>query len=295
MDNIYIKANETVILSDQEVDSTYILYKDGRLLAHEENLELIKTQNEYNPFMNPVVFFSMISEAEVDTTFINNGVEMLVLSHTKQNSMGESNFQLWLDMTNHEIFKLKRFDQSKHLHLCNYYEVNYEKSDKDNPHDSFEITRSKVLSLADRSIEYNAKQKVQIGDTLYNYSFLKLNGDSTRLTDYKNDYYLLYIWYIGCPPCMRAIPAMNKAFKKFDDVSIIGINTHDSNLKDLMTYKKRKEILCSIFYTNQLTKDYHFAYPTFIVLDSNLVVLKIVEGYTEPGFEELVDFFNKDE
>lgn len=291
LDNIYIKMNDTEIISDQDVDSTYILYENGRLNAEGENLDWIQLLNEYNPLLIPLDFFGYLSKAQVDTTFFKEGKKIIVITYSTKNDLAKNNYRLWLNLTDTIILKLSKRVFSEYHHLRKFIEVTYINYKKDHLKQDFNKVKSSMLSRGDRSMVYQGKPYLEPGDTLEGFEYLKLNGDTAMLEDFDKEYYLIDFWYMACPPCMRAIPAMKKVYGKNDNVSVIGVNTYDSDLKDLMIYKKEKGIPYTILYTDQLTQEYHFTYPTFIIMDKNLVVLKVLEGYTENSFEQFIEYF----
>ncbi|MCF8331793.1 MAG: TlpA family protein disulfide reductase [Bacteroidales bacterium] len=293
LDNIYIKMDETEIISDQDVDSTYILYENGRLNAEGENLDWIQRLNEYNPFLIPLDFFNQISNGRVDSSYQKNGKNIIVVEYQTAHDLAKNNYRLWLDITDTRLLKLQKTVYSDYLHLRKFIEVRYNNQQKEDFSQDFIDIKDELLSHGDRSLKSNQKQRIAVGDTMTGYSGLQLNGDTLRPEQMQSDYYLIDFWYMACPPCMRAVPAMNDAHEKFTDVMFLGINTADSDLGNLKTYKERKNISYVILYSNQIEKDYHLAYPTFVILDSKMVVQKVMEGFTENDFDSFIEFFDK--
>ena len=286
-DNMYIKFNTKEIIFDNNTDSTYTRYKDGRLNANNENSEWMQQLNEYNPFFFPLLFFKEIDNSKILSSYENNQKQFIVVSYTETDDLAEIHHKLWLNLTDTLLTKLNRKVESELLHLRKFIEVKYDFVRKDNPSRDFATVKNDVLSRGDRSKKYSGDPRIAVGDTLDNYFYRTLEGDTVKLQNYAADYFLIDLWYMACPPCWRAIPSMNEAEKEFSGVQVLGVNVADKNLEDLKAYQKKKDIVYDLVYSEQVTNDYHFAYPTFLILNSDGEVLKVMEGFTENKFEKL--------
>lgn len=123
-----------------------------------------------------------------------------------------------------------------------------------------------ILAIAISFLVYlkneNAK-KEDIGSNLYQYApdfeSWQLDGSRFALSDVKGRPIILNFWATWCPPCIREMPALQKAYEESDgEIMVIGVNMGE----DEETIRKFLETKVNV------------SYP--IVLDKNTA---IVESY----------------
>lgn len=109
-----------------------------------------------------------------------------------------------------------------------------------------------------------------------------------NLNDFRNKLTLYDIWYIDCPPCVKAIPHLNDLYNKYADLGlkVVGVNPFNNNEKDLkrlpnfLNYNKMDYPI--VFVDRAQSKELQVqAYPTFYLVDSKGIVL-----HSEVGFNE---------
>lgn len=120
--------------------------------------------------------------------------------------------------------------------------------------------------------------------------------------DLTNKVVLIDFWYMGCPPCLKAIPIIKKIqnnYKK-EDFIIIGINPFDSRNKELLKqFLVKNDMTYPIILGNgKLSEKFNTkSYPTFVVLDKNGIIQFEQKGYDEnlyPTLTEKIDLLLKD-
>lgn len=77
--------------------------------------------------------------------------------------------------------------------------------------------------------------KLDTAEILLNSIMIKMNGDSTKLSIFKDRWILVDFWYIGCFPCYKAMDFFNKMAVKYKENGLIvyGINPIDNDRKAL--------------------------------------------------------------
>ena len=117
-----------------------------------------------------------------------------------------------------------------------------------------------------------------------------LYSDLTKvnLHDYLDKLTLYDVWYIDCPPCIKAIPHLNGFHNKYGDLGlkVVGVNPFNNNEKDLkrmpnfLSYNKLDYPI--VFIEREESEELQVqVYPTFYLVDSNGNIL-----HSEIGFDE---------
>jgi thiol-disulfide isomerase/thioredoxin len=81
--------------------------------------------------------------------------------------------------------------------------------------------------------EHQAKDykrtELEIGKELPDFQFVDLNGKKHKFSEFRGKYVLLDFWGFWCPPCMRELPYLREAYKRFQarGLEIVGMNTDD--------------------------------------------------------------------
>lgn len=110
----------------------------------------------------------------------------------------------------------------------------------------------------------------------------------TNLHKFLDKLTLYDVWYMDCPPCIKAIPHLNELHNKYKDkgLKVVGVNPFNNNEKDLKRMSKflrKNNIDYPIVFTNheESRKLKIQFYPTFYLVDHNGKVL-----HSETGFDK---------
>lgn len=111
---------------------------------------------------------------------------------------------------------------------------------------------------------------------------------ASEFYDYLDKLTLFDIWYMDCPPCLKAIPLLNELHNKYNEMGlkIVGINPFNNNEKDL---KRMPNFLSHnkidypiLFIDREQNKQLKVpAYPSFYLVDHEGQIL-----HSEIGFDE---------
>ncbi|MBK8806530.1 MAG: redoxin domain-containing protein [Bacteroidales bacterium] len=135
----------------------------------------------------------------------------------------------------------------------------------------------------ERKVLYH--KKLAIGKQAPNFSVKTIDDKTLQLTDFNNQYLILYIWATHCSHCQESMPDMYKLskFVQKDKVAIVTISV-DKKKTDVSNFFKAKAIIdlptvCDeLSWDGKLINDYNiYATPTIIVIKDQKIVFKPME------------------
>ena len=85
---------------------------------------------------------------------------------------------------------------------------------------------------------------VQPGDPLSLPPFPTIQGDTLSLSDFKGKVVLLDFWYIGCGPCVDALPALQQLQDKYRDqgLVVIGLETYQPDPAKISRFLQPRDV-----------------------------------------------------
>ena len=110
-----------------------------------------------------------------------------------------------------------------------------------------------------------------------------LAGVATSLGDLAGDLVYVDFWYIGCGPCMRALPHLAHMEEKFGPAGfhVLGVN-HHQDAKTVKRYLDRRELDVPQAILDSLPEGYPVvAYPTWLLVDRDGSIIERDMGYSE--------------
>ena len=110
-----------------------------------------------------------------------------------------------------------------------------------------------------------------------------LAGVATSLGDLAGDLVYVDFWYIGCGPCMRALPHLAHMEEKFGPAGfhVLGVN-HHQEAKTVKRYLDRRELDVPQVILDSLPEGYPVvAYPTWFLVDRDGSIIERNMGYGE--------------
>lgn len=71
---------------------------------------------------------------------------------------------------------------------------------------------------------------VSVGATTPDTTLTDAYGSSVRLSDYRGQVIVLDFWASWCPPCLAAMPALDRLYHRYaaDGVIVFGVNVNDN-------------------------------------------------------------------
>ena len=110
-----------------------------------------------------------------------------------------------------------------------------------------------------------------------------LAGVATSLGDLAGDLVYVDFWYIGCGPCMRALPHLAHMEEEFGPAGfhVLGVN-HHQEAKTVKRYLDRRELDVPQVILDSLPEGYPVvAYPTWFLVDRDGSIIERNMGYGE--------------
>ena len=111
---------------------------------------------------------------------------------------------------------------------------------------------------------------------------LDLAGAATSLSDLAGDLVYVDFWYIGCGPCMRALPHLAHMEEEFGPAGfhVLGVNHQDA--KTVKRYLDRRELDVPQAILDSLPEGYPVvAYPTWFLVGRDGSIIERNMGYGE--------------
>jgi thiol-disulfide isomerase/thioredoxin len=127
--------------------------------------------------------------------------------------------------------------------------------------------------------------------------FLAMDDKKVRMTDYKGKLVLFEFWFVGCPPCIKAIPFLNKLREQYDSDKIAIVSVEYKNEKEIIEEylaQKNFDIKYQLLYNGQNTaKQLNIkGAPTFILVNKEGRVVFWALGLSEKIKEEIIQNIN---
>ncbi|MBO8170642.1 MAG: thiol-disulfide oxidoreductase ResA [Bacillaceae bacterium] len=143
-----------------------------------------------------------------------------------------------------------------------------------------------ILFIAVVGAIYNTaftdKQAIKEGAKAPDFVLPELRGGTIQLSDLKGKGVVLNFWGSWCPPCVEEMPALNRAYHKYQDdgVEIIGINISESKVA-VSSFVQRLNLDFPILLDQkrEITNLYEIdPIPTTFFIDKDGIIQKIVIG-----------------
>jgi thiol-disulfide isomerase/thioredoxin len=120
-----------------------------------------------------------------------------------------------------------------------------------------------------------------IGDEAPALAGLDLEGEPVSLEALNGQLVYVDFWYIGCGPCMSALPHLAKMQKEFgpEGFTVVGVN-HHQKAKTVQRYLDRRELEVPQMILDSLPTEYSVrAYPTWCLVGRDGRVIERNIGY----------------
>ncbi|WP_448587487.1 TlpA disulfide reductase family protein [Thermocrinis sp.] len=139
--------------------------------------------------------------------------------------------------------------------------------------------------------------EVQIQEQLTNIpdlTFVKVDGQEIKLSDYRGKVLLLNFWAVWCPPCKEELPIFEKAYKKYKHLGfeVIAVNTDTSERAMKEFLKENNYSFTFVRPKDDIEKQLKlFGLPTSYLIDRDGSVKKVKMGVYRELEKDLSEVF----
>lgn len=127
------------------------------------------------------------------------------------------------------------------------------------------------------------------------------NSDSiVKLSDTDAKFIILDFWYTSCYPCIKGIPVVNKIYKDYLEkgVAVYGVNMMDDEQKSKTRlekfFKNNPMSYTPLMIDPKMADQVGIrAYPTLLVLDSDLKIIHKEDGYSDDLYDRIAAVLNE--
>lgn len=110
-----------------------------------------------------------------------------------------------------------------------------------------------------------------------------IDGKKYKSDSLNSKIVLLDFWYVGCFPCLKSIPILEKIYEKYknDGLIVLGANIRDTNQVNLRKFADQRKITYPILINaSEVSKIFNVtSYPTLFFIDKNGIIREIEIGF----------------
>ena len=153
--------------------------------------------------------------------------------------------------------------------------------------------RPKTVEADAVKTEVQQVEDVQ-ADLAPDFELPDLQGNPLKLSSLRGKYVVLDFWGSWCIWCIRGIPHMKEAYKKYKDkMEILGVDCQDTEEKWKAAVEEHQlpwlQVRCPEDYLQTLGQQYRIqGFPTKVIIDPQGRLVKVVVG-EDPAFYTFLD------
>ena len=153
--------------------------------------------------------------------------------------------------------------------------------------------RPKTVEADAVKTEVQQMEDVQ-ADLAPDFELPDLQGNPLKLSSLRGKYVVLDFWGSWCIWCIRGIPHMKEAYRKYKDkMEILGIDCQDTEEKWKAAVEEHQlpwlQVRCPEDYLQMLGQQYRIqGFPTKVIIDPEGRLVKVVVG-ENPAFYTFLD------
>ena len=192
-----------------------------------------------------------------------------------------SKYEIWIDKSTDLPYKYRR-EMSHNISAETVSNVSLNKL-------KIEDFKASNYFMPDFAIETyrirNNSEKINdlIGKKASDWALQNASDNSIALKDLKSKVVMIQFTSVSCGPCRASIPFLNQlttAYKN-DDFDFVAIECTSKSLNALKNYQNKNAIKYKfLLSTKNVLAEYKInSFPVFFILDKNLIVQKVINGY----------------
>lgn len=104
--------------------------------------------------------------------------------------------------------------------------------------------KKNLIVMREQSAKDYRRVEFAVGKELPDFSFVDLEGKKRKFSEFRGKYVLLDFWGTWCPPCLRELPYLREAYKKFQSrgLEIVGMNTDSYQPEQIKAWLDKNDI-----------------------------------------------------
>lgn len=117
------------------------------------------------------------------------------------------------------------------------------------------------------------------------WKLISVSGDSLSSDRFRNKIIFYDFWYKSCFPCMKAMPAIQKLYEKYNNqgFQVVGLNPYDNDTAHLTKFLNQRDITFpSVVGAKPLAQQLNVrGYPSYFLVDKNNHIIYSGSGYSD--------------
>ncbi len=156
------------------------------------------------------------------------------------------------------------------------------------------VVKFKPIKEATLTPDTNYKKKPSsslINQTAISFSTTDISGKKYSLESCKGKVVVMNFWFIGCYPCIKEIPKLNKLVNKYQGKNVLFLAFALDKKERLLPFLNKNHFNYTIIPESQTISDNYDVniYPTHIIIDKDLTIRFYSIGTIESGKKNVLE------
>ncbi len=283
--------NEKTILIDKETQSL--------VLIHYEDTIFLKQISE-NTFM-PIDFYQNKQATATDFLYMNMNVQPVFYNFSLDRE-NKNNFKMNIKYSNksrisydfEEKTENPFFEKNKIFANKNQLKIN--QNDSIFSSQGTEVKTENLDSLRQIFAKLAFEERTRLFKTytlnnpLQDFEIETITGNKFKFSELEGKIVVINYWFIGCVPCLKEMPELNKLVEEYADKGVIFLAISRMDTKEqIEKFVQKKPFYYDIMADSKVLTENHFIplFPTNIIIDTNGTVVFGEIGYKETIYQEI--------
>lgn len=311
-----IKLNDSTISIDflknytgkYEHEKTVLIDKETQslVLIHYEDTIFLKQISE-NTFM-PMDFYKNKQATKNEFLYMNMNVQPVFYNFSR-NRTNDKNKEA---KNNSYKMNIKYSDKSrisydfeektenpffeKNRNFANKSQLKINQNDSIFSSKDIQVERENLDSLRQIFAKLDFEERTRLFKTytlnnpLQDFEIETITGNKFKLSELEGKIVVINYWFIGCVPCLKEIPELNKLVEEYADKGVIFLAISRMDTKEqIEKFVQKKPFYYDIMADSKVLTENHFIpiFPTNIIIDTNGTVVFGEIGYKETIYQQI--------
>jgi thiol-disulfide isomerase/thioredoxin len=201
-----------------------------------------------------------------------------------------SKYRIWIDKSNDLPYRFER-DMPHDKSTEESYNVRFNVGKLENFNATEYFPTDYEIREFIRGATVSIKSQLE-GKPAPDWILQDINNDSLALNSLKGKVVMIQFTSVSCGPCQASVPFLNLLQSEYDQnqFDFVAIEAYNQNSNVLKNYRNRTNMTYRFLMSNRkVTKNYQIeAVPTFIILDEDRVIRKVIRGYRTGSTDSMI-------